>query len=130
MRTDLNADASVKADAKWGTAADARITKLLSATEQTDLQAHKAKHLAAYPLSPGQNAADLLDYFYLGQLVAVLLSNELWVEVKPLFKEKDHLQRRVATVSKVRNDRAHFRPVPEKERQRCVLECDDTHNHS
>ena len=114
-----------KAEAKWGPATDARIRKLLSEKEQTDLDSHKAKHLAAYPLSPGHSEADILDYFYLGQLVSVLLSNDLWGEVKPLFKEKDLLQRRIGAISKVRNDRAHFRPVPEKELQRCVLECDD-----
>lgn len=74
---------------------------------------------------PGQIEADLLDYFYLGQLVTTLLSNELWVDVKPLFKEKDRLQQMVAAISRVRNDRAHFRAVPEKELQRCALACDD-----
>ena len=114
-----------RADAKWGPASDGHIRKLLSEKEQADLDAHKAKHVAAYPLSPGQTEADLLDYFYLGQLITVLLSNDLWVDVKPLFKEKDLLQRRIGAISKVRNDRAHFRPVPDKELQRCVLECDD-----
>jgi hypothetical protein len=125
LELELRKVVRVKANARWGRGADAKLTAVLSAKEQSDLQIHKAKHVAAYPLSPGQAEADLLDYFYLGQLVTVLLANELWGEVKALFREKDQLQRTVGAISKVRNDRAHFRPVPEKELQRCVLACDD-----
>jgi hypothetical protein len=114
-----------RAEAKWAAAAESRIMKLLSEQEQADIERNKAKHLAGYPLSQARPETHLLDYFYLGQLITLLLSNDLWVDVKPLFKEKDQLQRTVASISKVRNDRAHFRAVPEKELQRCVLACDD-----
>jgi hypothetical protein len=115
----------VRTEAKWGSAAETKIKKLLSEPEIADLERNKAKHVAAYPLTQSHSEAHLLDYFYLAQLITVLLSNDIWVDVKPLFKEKEQLQRTVASISKVRNDRAHFRGVPEKELQRCVLACDD-----
>jgi hypothetical protein len=113
------------AETKWGAAAETKISKLLNEQEQADLDRYRSKHLASYPLSHERPASYILDYFYLGQLVSVLLTNELWGDVKPLFKEKDQLQRTAGAISKVRNDRAHFRPVPEKELQRCVIACDD-----
>ena len=125
LELELRGLVRTRAETKWGPTADARILKLVSEQEQADIERNKAKHLAAYPLSQARPEAHLLDYFYLGQLVTMLLSNELWVDVKPMFKEKDQLQRTVASISKVRNDRAHFRAVPEKELQRCVLACDD-----
>ncbi len=111
-------------DAKWGSSADGRIGKTLGA-ELSQVESNRSKHLAAYPLSPADRNADLLDYLYLGQLIRLIQSDDIWAEFKPVFKDKNQLQQALATISRVRNDRAHFRPVPEKELQRCVLACDD-----
>ena len=112
-------------DTKWGGGADARIQKILSPDEVAAIDSHKAKHAAAYPLSRSERDADLLDYFYLGQLVKIVQSNDVWPEFKDIFKDKGQLQQTIGAIAKVRNDRAHFRAVPEKELQRCVLACDD-----
>jgi hypothetical protein len=115
-----------KYEAKWGSGADARIIKQLTPDEVTALEGHRAKHAAAYPLAGDKPKVDLLDYFYLGQLVKLVLFHEIWNDFVPVFgKRKDTIQETIAKVSAVRNDRAHFRPVPEKELQRCVLACDD-----
>ena len=111
-------------DAKWGSSADDRIGKTLGA-ELAQVESNKAKHLTAYPLSPGDRDGDLLDYLYLGQLIRLMQSDDIWAEFKPFFKDKNQLQQALGTISRVRNDRAHFRPVPDKELQRCVLACDD-----
>jgi hypothetical protein len=113
-------------DARFGGGADTKIKSRFSEKELADLEGHRARHEAAYPLSPRNHGAELLDYCYLGQLVKLIHSDDVWSEVRGLFRgRKEVLQELVAKISPVRNDRAHFRPVPEKELQRCVLACDD-----
>ena len=125
----LRARVLAAARTKWGDHAERSIVGLLGENQRTALEGLRTKHKAAYPLSTEKPATTLLDYFYLGQLVEVMLTNDLWGEFKAIFREKDALQRLVAPVSKVRNDRAHFRAVPDKELQRCIIACDDLLTH-
>jgi len=111
-------------DTKFGAAANGRIAKTLGA-ELAQVETNRAKHEAAYPFSPTTRDGDLLDYLYLGQLIRLMQSDDVWAELKPVFKDKQQLQQALGSISRVRNDRAHFRPVPDKELQRCVIACDD-----
>jgi len=112
---------------KWGTGAEARLLKIFSDKEKADFDVRRAKHLEAYPLSPGQiDAGNFLDYLYLSDLARLVTAQETWDQFSPLFdKRKDLLQGRLQQILPVRNDRAHFRSVPENELLRCKLACSD-----
>ena len=112
-------------DAKWGSSADDRIGKTLGA-ELAQVESNKAKHPALHPLSPGDRDGEiLLDYLYLGQLIRLMQSDDIWAEFKPFFKDKGiNLQQALGTISRVRNDRAHFRPRARQGTAAMVLACD------
>ena len=117
----------LKYAAKWGAGAEARLRKVFSENEQADFELRRKKHLDAYPLSPGQIVpGDFLDYLYLGDVARLVTASETWDQFSPLFdKRKDLLQGKLQQILPVRNDRAHFRPVPENELLRCRLACSD-----
>lgn len=79
---------------------------------------------AAYPLSPGHER-ELMDCMYLGQLGALVESNQAWDMFKGLFADKREFGRFLKAIYPVRNDIAHFATVPPKELQRCRIACDD-----
>lgn len=56
------------------------------------------------------------------QLIAAAPAWELFRE---MFRDKRQLEDLVKAVTPVRNDRAHFRMVPERELDRCRLACED-----
>lgn len=112
---------------KWGTGADARLLKIFSEKELADLEVRRAKHRAAYPLSPGEvETGEFLDYLFMGDLAKLVTASETWDKFSQVFDgRKDLLQRKLQEIMPVRNDRAHFRSVPEKELERCRIACDD-----
>lgn len=79
---------------------------------------------AAYPLSPSYERP-LMDCMYLGQLGALVESNQAWDMFKGLFGDKREFGRMLRHIFPVRNDIAHFVTVPPKELQRCGITCDD-----
>ena len=79
---------------------------------------------AAYPLSP-RYERPLMDCMYLGQLGALMVSNQAWDMFKGLFGDKREFGRMLRDIFPVRNDIAHFVTVPPKELQRCGITCDD-----
>ena len=114
-----------KYDAKYANAADDRIRKQLTEQEVSALEINRSKHLASYRMSGPRAPADLLDYFYLMQLLKFITTNEMWAEFRAQFERKEVLQDLASKIVAVRNDRAHFRRVPDKELQRCAIACDD-----
>ena len=48
-----------------------------------------------------------------------------WELFRDMFRDKRQLEDLVKAVTPVRNDRAHFRIVPERELDRCRLACED-----
>lgn len=112
-------------ETRFGLDADTRMARQFTADEMAAIERNRARHLAAYPLSPDRQSSELLDYLYLGQLVQLLISDDVWPDFKPILKDKEHVHQTIGPISRVRNDRAHFRAVPEKELQRCVLAADD-----
>jgi hypothetical protein len=115
-----------KYSTKWADGAEARMRKVLTEKELGDLEYARMRSGKAYPLSGPTAAGDVLDYLYLGQLTKLVQAGETWDQFSGLFRgRKEVLQDLVSKIAPVRNDRAHFRPVPEKELLRCSLACDD-----
>jgi hypothetical protein len=112
---------------KWGAGAEGRLRKIFSEKEIASLESRKQKHLESYPLAPGQIASgDFLDYLYLSDLARLVTAQETWDKFSPIFdKRKELLQGKLEQIAPVRNDRAHFRAVPENELLRCKLACND-----
>ena len=79
---------------------------------------------AAYPRSPGHER-DVMECMYLGQLGALIESNQAWDMFKALFEDRREFGRMLKDIYPVRNDIAHFVTVPSKELQRCGIACDD-----
>lgn len=112
-------------EAKWKGDADAKLKKALGDDAWSKIEQNLAK--GQYRLSPATDGgrAEILDFCYLGQLTNLMMWGEAWDLFRVPFKDKRELQDLAGDIIPVRNDRAHFRPVPPKELQRCKLACDD-----
>lgn len=77
-----------------------------------------------YPLSD-KTELRIVDLMYIGQLLMLIVYRKAWHLFQPDFKDKQYLANIFASITPVRNDRAHFNPVPEKELLRCYIACDD-----
>ena len=66
-----------------------------------------------------------MDCMYLGHLGTLIEHNSAWVLFKDLFRDKRQFQDILKAITPVRNRRAHFVEVPEKELERCRINCDD-----
>ena len=110
---------------RWGTHADAQIESVLGADSWKVLQENKAKSARSYRYSSHPTLNDILHFAYFGQLTQLMLSRQAWDMFKTKFRDKRELEDIVKDVTPVRNDRAHFRTVPARELQRCVLRCGD-----
>ncbi len=67
---------------------------------------------------------DVVDYMYLGQLSNLVTSGG-WQKFSPAFRDKRAFQDLISSIAPVRNDRAHFRTVAERDLQRCEVACHD-----
>ena len=113
----------VKYREKWPGREVAMMKRVLG-DEWKSVEKVKRQAKAAYPLSPGYERP-LMDCMYLGQLGALVASNQAWDMFKGLFRDKREFGRMLRDIFPVRNDIAHFVPVPPKELQRCGITCDD-----
>lgn len=109
---------------KWGTSADKKMEQVLGQEEWKSIISHQEHSLDAYRFSP-QEPGDILDYTYLGQLGKMIMWSGSWDLFRHLFKDKRELTEMLAEITPVRNDKAHFRPVPSRELDRCRIRCDD-----
>ena len=98
--------------------------KVLGEKEWGKIEKVKQKAEASYPFSPGHER-ELMDCMYLGHLSKLVLSNQAWIMFKDLFRDKRDFEGKLEAIYPVRNDRAHFAQVPEKELHRCSIACDD-----
>jgi hypothetical protein len=115
----------LKYDFRWKQQANNRMRKVLGEDAWTAIEKMRQKGLSQYPLSSAPEDHELLNYCYLGQLVSLILASDAWDLFKPLFTDKHQLENIVQSIMPVRNDKAHFRPVPLKELQRCRIASDD-----
>jgi len=101
-----------------------RIRSVIGPAAWDKIENIKAKSESAYPYSNGCRR-DYLECMYVAQLVDLMISNQAWQVFKEMFRDKRQLQDLAAAITPVRNDRAHFAAVPQKELDRCRIACDD-----
>jgi hypothetical protein len=112
-------------DARWGDRADKQLRASLGEEGWAAIERNREKQAQQYPLSPSAGPRDVLDYCYLGQLGQFMAAGPAWDLFREMFRDKRQLEDLVKAVTPVRNDRAHFRTVPDRELKRCGLACED-----
>ncbi|MCC5619612.1 hypothetical protein LC605_32115 [Nostoc sp. CHAB 5836] len=110
---------------RFGQTTDDRMRKVLGdkSWEQIVATQEKSKHQYRYARESSQR--DLMSCMYLGQLGMLMTNGATWDLFKNSFRDKRELEDKLACIMPVRNDRAHFTPVPSKELDRCRIACDD-----
>ena len=114
-----------KYQSQWADGSLDRMRKLLGEDSWKTIQQNNRRSEELYPYSPNREKRSILDSMYIGQLFTLMISSESWDLFRHLFRDKRQAQDMLASISPVRNDSAHFVPVPEKELQRCGIACDD-----
>jgi len=110
---------------RWGSAAEARMSSILGPEALLVIERNRVKYEKQYRSAERPAADPILDFCYLGQLAQLMISGESWDLFKPAFVDKRELQDMAKAISLVRNDRAHFRSVPELELMRCQVAISD-----
>ncbi|WP_447982607.1 AAA family ATPase [Achromobacter kerstersii] len=85
----------------------------------------REKSAKQYRLSRQSDSRDIMSCMYIGDLQALIISNLAWANFKTRFRDKREFEDIIKAIAPVRNDRAHFSVVPEKELERCRIACDD-----
>ncbi len=111
-------------DRKWPGAADDRMKGILGERAWNGLLQMRAKSEQSYGFTP-RLVTEVLDCAYLGQLGELMKANSSWDLFRDMFRDKRELEDMLKDVTPVRNDFAHFRSVPERERYRSKLRCED-----
>lgn len=114
-----------KYEAEWGSQANGQMSAGLGQVAMAMIEQNRAKHLASYAHSIAPDAADLLDYCYLGQLGQLMMSNAAWKLFMAAFRDRRELEDLLKAIVPVRNDLAHFRRVPAIELDRCRIAAND-----
>ncbi|EIU7187648.1 hypothetical protein ACO3H4_12520 [Pseudomonas aeruginosa] len=109
----------------FGQDALAKMKKVLGDATWEKILAIQEKSAKQYKLSRQPDNRDLMSCMYIGDLQALIISNIAWANFKPFFRDKRELEDLIKAIAPVRNDRAHFSVVPEKELERCRIACDD-----
>ena len=113
-------------NAQWRGKADQRIRSVLGEQAWDGIERNRGKYLRQYPMSSDTaDSEDILKFCYFGQLAQLMMSGEGWALFRPPFKDKRQLEDLVASIIPVRNDGAHFRPVPKNELLRCSVALSD-----
>lgn len=99
--------------------------KVLGEATFEKIQSIQDKSLKQYRLSKQVDGRDLMSCMYIGDLQALIINNIAWVYFKSRFRDKREFEDLIKAIAPVRNDRAHFSIVPEKELERCRIACDD-----
>lgn len=111
---------------KWGNSADQMIERALGGESWEKIIENRDKYAKSYALSgPLLDAAEILNFTYLGQLGILMTWKKSWHLFQGLFRDMRELQDMLRDIMPVRNDGAHFRAVPEHELDRCRVRCVD-----
>jgi hypothetical protein len=86
-------------------------------------QRNRASYIAKYG-EEGKHDP-VLDFAYLGQLSQLMVANQAWELFRSAFSDKRQLEDLCKAIVPVRNDRAHFRSVPDQELLRCRVATTD-----
>ena len=123
IELDLRALVRRKYEEKWGKAADRRMREVLGEDARRTIERNRASYIAKY----GEDGKHdpVLDFAYLGQLSQLMVANEAWELFRSAFSDKRQLDDLCKAIVPVRNDRAHFRSVPDQELLRCRVATTD-----
>jgi hypothetical protein len=110
---------------RWGSGADARMSSILGPEALVVIERNRNKYQTQYRSAERPAPDPILDFCYVGQLVQLMISGDSWDLFKGAFVDKRELQDLAKAISLVRNDRAHFRSVPELESLRCQVAVSD-----
>lgn len=110
---------------KWAGQALERMKTIIGEERWAGIERTKNTSARYYRHSPGRPERDIMECMYIGQLGELIIAGPSWSQFQHLFRDKREFQDMLAAISPVRNDRAHFSPVPEKELDRCRIACDD-----
>jgi hypothetical protein len=111
--------------AAYGANADERIQRILGEEAWKGIERNRARYEAQYPRGPRVEVPKMLEFTYLGQLVALMTAGDAWALFKQPFRDKREFEDLVKAITPVRNDAAHFRTVPLRELERCRLAIGD-----
>jgi hypothetical protein len=117
IELELRALVRSKYEEKWGTAADRRMREVLGEDAWKTIERNRASYVAKYG-DYGKHDP-VLDFAYLGQLSQLMMANQAWELFRSPFSDKRQLEDLCKAILPVRNDRAHFRSVPDQELLRC-----------
>jgi hypothetical protein len=113
-------------DDHWGQKADDRIRDVLGPETFAVVERNREKSSRQYKLTSNfEKPRDLLDYLYLGHLIQIMKSNDVWQLFHDRFRDKRQLEDLADAIIPVRNDAAHFRSVPARELDRCRVAVGD-----
>jgi hypothetical protein len=104
---------------RWGEAAEKRMHAVLGDQAWEVIERNRAKDLKK------NKVRSVVDYMYLGQLGTLATANDTWEVFKPVAVEKVRLIGPLERITPVRNDRAHFRSVPEHDLTYARLACEE-----
>ncbi|MGB3070458.1 MAG: AAA family ATPase [Ottowia sp.] len=110
---------------KFGESAYDQMKKILGEKAWDKIQETLQKSQLQYRFVREPARRDLMSCMYLGQLGSLMINGSTWDLFKAGYRDKRELEDKLAAVMPVRNDRAHFCSVPEKELDRCRIACDD-----
>lgn len=111
--------------AAFGDDALKTMRKVLGEQVWEKILAVQEKSARQYKFSRQSDGRDIMSCMYIGDLQALILNNVAWGNFKSSFRDKRELEDIIKAIAPVRNDRAHFSNVPEKELERCRIACDD-----
>jgi hypothetical protein len=87
------------------------------------IERNRASYIAKY--GEDRKHDPVLDFAYLGQLSQLITANEAWELFRSAFTDKRQVEDLCKAIVPVRNDRAHFRSVPDQELLRCRVATTD-----
>ncbi len=110
---------------KWGDAVENKMREVFG--ERAWERIEQSRKRGQYRLSPAASAQreDMLDFITLGQLEQLMVATEAWGLFSGAFMGRPEFDGLLSAIRPVRNDKAHFRRVPERELLRCKLACGD-----
>ena len=110
---------------RWGPLVEKKYEDALGRRAWADILKNKQRRQRNYPRSNEVEDFDVLDFSYVGQLIQLMIWGSAWDMFSSDFRDKRELEDFGRDIRPVRNDRAHFRTVPDREARRCLLACED-----
>jgi hypothetical protein len=119
IELDLRALVRRKYQEKWNEASDLRMREVLGESAWRTIEQNKASYFGKY--GEGSKHDPVLDFASFGQLCQLMVANRAWELFRSAFRDKRELEDLCKAIVPVRNDRAHFRSVPNQELLRCAV---------